>query len=845
MTFVLPLSDPRVTLAVGGGKATSLGVMLRAGLPVPDGFVVTTQGYRDFVAANDLRADREAYAAAPIPNELASEILDSWSRLGEGPVAVRSSATAEDLPDASFAGQQDTFLHVLGRDALLDAVRRCWASLWTDRAVAYRAQRGIAPDQVALAVVVQRMAPADAAGVLFTVHPVTGRADRVVINATWGLGEALVGGRVNPDTLVVEKATGRVLKETRGDKAVMTAPTVTGTAEVEVDAARRGARALSDEAAAALAALGRTLEALFGGPQDVEWAVVAGAPVLLQSRPVTTAPPPVPGDDDWPTPTRGEPQPFDFWTQQDMGERWPEPVTPLTWSVSEPLNQDILDGMVAGLREPYAGRIRWSRRAFGRVYMNEGALLRAYVHGFGMPLSMMRSGLTHPAAAPPDGEKWRWDRVLVHLPVFWRVATSWEKNVDRFEADFPRIDAWVDAFVARDVSTLSDDDVLREADDWLARVTHYVAFHSSATSLAMGSYDQLEALVGKIAGDRALAQPLVGGITGVHAAEMGPLLAEMAATLREAGLADAVLAAAPGDAVAMLRADPRAATFRDQLERFLRRHGHRGAVEAELRHPRWAEAPELVIEQLSPYLRGTASASATGAAARREEATRALEAKLGWWGRAHLRRALDRAHRFTRMRDNGQSYVVKLLMPVRMLLAELARRLAARGRLRDPDDAWFLVRDELLSAGDVQARADARRLAHAHWMSNPAPDALDAADEPAEPPPDEGDAHTLVGIAASRGVVTGVARVVLSPMEMGRLQPGEILVTRATDPGWTPVFATIGGAVLEIGGLLSHGAIVAREYGLPAVVNVPGATRRIVDGQVVTVDGTTGRVTIG
>ena len=253
---ICPLATPTLTLADAGGKGANLGVMLRAGLPVPDGFVVTTAGYRAFVGANDLApfveeqwqrlepgapasfetaaaALRTTFAAAPMPAALAAAILAAYAHLGDAlPVAVRSSATAEDLPEASFAGQQDTYLNIIGADALLDAVKRCWGSLWTARAMAYRLRQGIAPAQVSLAVVVQAMAPATAAGVLFTVNPLTGARDEIVINATWGLGEALVSGRVNPDMIVADKQTGRIKQVAIGDKAVMTAPESGGTRSI-------------------------------------------------------------------------------------------------------------------------------------------------------------------------------------------------------------------------------------------------------------------------------------------------------------------------------------------------------------------------------------------------------------------------------------------------------------------------------------------------------------------------------------------------------------------------------------------------------------------------------------
>lgn len=877
--WTLPLTAITLTLANAGGKGANLSAMVRAGLPAPEGFVVTTDAYHAFVTANALAplierrwlesasggatafeaastAIRAAFAEAPLPSTLATAIMTAYAELGgDAAVAVRSSATAEDLPDASFAGQQDTYLNVTGADALLDAVKRCWGSLWTARAMAYRARQGIAPDQVSLAVVVQIMIPATAAGVMFTVNPVTGAHDEMVINAAWGLGEALVSGRVTPDTLTVDKATGRIKHADIGAKMVMTLATDLGTTEVAVDESRRRALAIQPAQVVRLVELGHTLEALFGGAQDVEWAVAADAVVLLQSRPVTSIAAPVgpPGDDAWPELAGLPAQPFDFWTQQDLGERWPDPVTPLTWSISEPMTQQSMDRMVAGLNAPYAGKIRWCKRAFGHVYLNEGALLYAYTDGFGMPLHMIEGGLTHPGARPQNADGWKPGKVLRHLPWYWHVATGWERNVARFEAEFSTIDRWVDEFLARDLSSLSDAVLLQEARDvWFARIIDYIGYHSNATSLSMAALNQMEKFLDKHLGDASLAQMLAGGLSSVIAAEMAPELWSMAATLQALHLDDIVTTQPAADALAVLHTDPTAAPFRVQFDHFLQRHGHRCMVEAELLFPRWREAPEQVIEALAGYLRFDASQVQRGAEAmhRREVATVEVESRLNRFQRASFHRLLARLHRFARLRDNGQNYVVKLLLPMRHLYAVLGERWAARGWIVTADDIFFLVAEELTAvtaAGDpARAALDlrqivaARRAAYTYWFTQPTPDALDAMGAPVHSAAQN--EHLLIGMAASPGQVIGRARVVFSPAEAAALEAGDILVTRATDPGWTPVFSIIGGAVLEIGGALSHGAIVAREFGLPAVVNVPQATQRIRNGQMIQVDGGSGEV---
>ncbi|MEO6086066.1 MAG: PEP/pyruvate-binding domain-containing protein, partial [Umezawaea sp.] len=334
--MVLPLADPAADLSTAGGKGESLAKLANAGLPVPPGFHVTTAAYRAFVAHHDLAAKidgaphrevADLFAAHDLPPEVASGITAAYADLGEGPVAVRSSATAEDLPDASFAGQQDTFLDVSGTAAVLDAVRRCWASLWTERAVDYRARHGIAPDDVAIAVVVQRMVPASAAGVLFTADPVTGARDRLVVNAVRGLGEALVSGDADPQVLVLE---GREITE------------------------RHGEPVLDDGTALALGALGRRVEELYGHPVDVEWAVHDGEVFVLQARPITVA-----AHEEWNSSLDGD----YLWTCANLGEAIPSVMTPATWSLVEVFMSETMS-------VPRLGPHRIAGNIGGRFYLN-------------------------------------------------------------------------------------------------------------------------------------------------------------------------------------------------------------------------------------------------------------------------------------------------------------------------------------------------------------------------------------------------------------------------------------------------------------------------------------------
>lgn len=871
---VLPLASPAASADVAGGKAAGLSRLIRAGFPVPSGYVISTSAYRDFVAANGLADEVEARApglrarfeAGEIPDDIADAVLRAYREISaeaNAPVAVRSSATAEDLPSASFAGQQDTYLNVIGETGLLAAVRACWASLWNERAVAYRARQQIDSTHISMAVVVQQMVPAEAAGVLFTVNPVTGNDQEVMINATWGLGEALVGGRVDPDTLVIDKTNGTVKRQTLGDKALMTVPAQSGTVDVSVDAPQRRRPALTTTQATELARLGRDIEAAMGGPQDVEWAIAGGRVIILQTRPVTASRQPnvsaVPGDDVWPLPDERPVQPFDLWTHADMGERWPEPITPLTWSLAGATTNPNFRYALRDLGGTERDDIQWSRRFYGRVYLNEGALAEIFCQagfptslidvalGSGVPLSLRRNAPLRPV------------RLLRGAPRLLRVARQRERNATAFEVSFPRIERWVADFQTRDLGSLSDDALWQDVQGlWWPRLVQSIDQHADGTSLATGSLAILNWLVQRWGGSQQLARDLVGSIANVRAAEMAPTLWQIGQLLRQAGLAGIVLDNAPAVALARLRREPAAGPALGLLEQFLKQHGHRATIEAELLYPRWAEAPEQVIAALVGYLHGPETRDPREIEAdnrrRRDAAAFTLDARLSPLRRWIVHRLVARAQRFIRLRDNGQHYVVMLVLPARRLCAELGTRWAARGWLAQPEDVFFLDASEItriVQTGDVaasglnlRALVGGRRAAYEHWFGVSAPDVLGADGLPVTTLVEDSTGSRLVGLPVSGGRATGPARIAHSPLEAAKLQAGEILVARSTDPSWTPAFALASGLVLEIGGELSHGAIVAREFGLPAVVNVRDALNRIHAGQSITVDGTAGLVFI-
>lgn len=455
LPLVMALDDPASALETVGGKGASLARLARAGFPVPPGFHVTTGAYVDFVAHGSLREPvmaamsmvdgsdpamfetasvriGELFAGRSVPTATAAAIATAYAGLGDDvAVAVRSSATAEDLPGLSFAGQHDTFLNVRGEASVLDAVKRCWVSLWTPRAIGYRARHGIAADGASLAVVVQQLVPADAAGVLFTIDPVTGGRDQVVINANWGLGEAVAGGQVTPDIVVVDRAGGDVVDYHVGGKEVMTVPAGTGTREQATPADMRGRAVLSAEEASELTRLGLAIENLYGQPLDVEWARAGHELFVVQARPITSLAAAVPPGEQWNDSLDGD----YLWSSGNLGEAVPDVMTPATWSFM----QIFMSRAIAPPSLPgYAGY----GRIGGRFYANM-SVSASLARAVGISMSRFVT-LSEPAYGklPAPGEiprvpLRRWKIIRLMLPVIVtaaRRARTNEKRLPEFVA---------------------------------------------------------------------------------------------------------------------------------------------------------------------------------------------------------------------------------------------------------------------------------------------------------------------------------------------------------------------------------------------------------------------------
>ncbi|QDG66051.1 phosphoenolpyruvate synthase [Pseudarthrobacter sp. NIBRBAC000502772] len=888
MTYVNSLADMGAAdIAMAGGKAVGLGGLLQAGLPVPPGFVLNTAAYSHFVEANHFdariqelatlspQASPKDYAdaserirtlvtAGTMPADIAAELGAAYGRLsdarlddgGETAVAVRSSATAEDLAAASFAGQQETYLNVRGAEALSAAVIECWASLWTARAMAYRAREGIGPDSVRLAVVVQRMVEAEAAGVMFTANPANGRRDQIAISAAWGLGESVVSGSVTTDDLVVDAGTGTVLSRHTADKAVMTVYAEHGTREQPVAAARRRAPVLDDRAAAELARHGTRSADHFGAPQDIEWARTGDGFFILQSRPITALPEPAADTPDtWPVP-----YPKGMYFRASIVEQLPDPLSPLF--------ADLIDGSVSrSLRA-------LMNEAVGTNVIREDDVGLPTINGYAY-YYYRTSGMWRVM-----GKALKAVRALARGQAHMGVA-GWR------EFSHPRYERVIKDWSAKPVAELSGAELLEGVQALLdAGTVYYTAVQSviplAATSeISFGAY--YDTFVRR-EGDPPALTFILGYDSEPIRAEKS--LYDLAAWARGVpGLASAILHE-PTTALAESQrtgfppagfSEPLWQLWRPRFQDHLRRFGH-AVYNLDFASPVPADDPSALLGTVKFYLRGKGTDPHERqrlSADRREIATSRIFTRLGPRRRAAFLRLLRWAQNTAPIREDALADVGLAWPLLRRMLLELGQRLVDSAVIAEPADVFWLRHQELRSAvefglaapgapgapaavaitgadrpvraaaveerkmlwrGQVKAAAP-QLLPESRWMEKAFGSMMPA-----------GSQHQLgdiiTGTGASAGRVTAPARVLRGPQDFALMEPGEVLVARITTPAWTSLFAMASAVVTDVGGPLSHSSIVAREYGIPAVLGTGVATQRLTSGQQIRVDGDAGTVTI-
>jgi phosphohistidine swiveling domain-containing protein len=860
---VLGLEQVAAGHAAGvGGKAANLGEMLAQGFPVPAGFVITADACADAIGrlglGDELRrlrdlppgereerceAVRRRVASAEMDPGLVAEIRTAHERLlagrgGSVLCAVRSSALAEDLGGASFAGQHGTYYYV-EEATLLARVRQCWASLWGAPAVSYRAVHGIDEAAVAMAVIVQEMIPSEVSGVAFTVNPVTGARDELVIESSWGMGAALVDGRVTPDRWVLARD-GLVVRQQRiAEKRFMVAPRLPPGREARLEEIPHGDRrreTLTPELRRTIAQWSLRAEAHFGAPQDVEWAVSGERVHVLQSRPIT-----VTGREDVGRGVEGR------WVLfKPLVENSTDPLTPLTQDAFLSMRPPGLRNIRGWL---YADVDALRRLLPFDLSAEETAdLLYSFSSGAARPLRLAPARL--PLAVLAGLLGW-----LVMAVTLARSRSLPDDALDGFRALCRKVEE--DPSLGLRAVTGR----LFLYPRFVDPVSHLVLLVNASAIRFVPWMAVLRALVRRWAPAlRPDAEALLtAGSEGVLSAEMGRGLWRLAQDARRRPrVRELLLAARPERALGELLHEPEARPFLDGLYAFLAVNGHRALKEFELRSVRWEEDPAPLLGMIRNYLllEGGPQMPESRALEAREQALAELRAALAplfleralRWRERLIARAAERVRYFLKLRENSRFFHIMTFAVLRRKALQIEADLLRQGRLKCADDIFFLYGDELdsLAAGrlgwtDVEDRIRERRIEHVRLSKMGPPKTIGFA--VAEPPSvAEGGATTLEGHPASPGRYQGVARVILDPSTDLELRPGEVLVAPYTDPAWTPLFLTAGAAVVEVGSYLSHAGTVAREFGMPCVVDVTGATRLIRNGERVAVDGDRGVV---
>jgi acetylornithine/succinyldiaminopimelate/putrescine aminotransferase/predicted amino acid dehydrogenase/phosphohistidine swiveling domain-containing protein len=873
----LPVAEPgsyaaEALTAHVGRKAQSLADMMQHGLPVPEAFAVTTEAYRQMAAQPALAAaisaviamsgDRKAelelvrtlWLTLPLTDGVADSIRSAYQALGGGEVAVRSSGTAEDLANASFAGQYETYLGISGDDAVVHAVRQCWASAWADRVASYLDRKGISHDGLAMAVVVQRMVESEVSGVMFTIDPTSGVEEHVRIEACFGLGEALVSGRVTPDRFLVHRHSRQVLEAVVSRKELqMVRSPDGGVIEQVLDEVRGTERTLSDVQLAELVTLGRRVQAYYGCPQDVEWVLADGRISLVQSRPITT----IAYDG-----VEGE------WTTADFkdGGVSARVCSPYMWSLYDYIWQSSMPGYFRDIKLlRHNDPIVWGKVFYGRPYWNLGEVKRCLHLVPGFNERTFDADLGIEGLYEGDGVVIPVNPVTIAkaLPTLFALTADYKKRI----AHNKQFVAGFEALVARyeaDPGTL-DHKALTARYRRLVANDYFATESSYFYTIYNTSNSKLDFKVELDKANKQIGEPLsylklLGGLQGMR--HLDPLkdLWAMAGQVRQRPELLQVIETTPATEL-VERLQAHVPDFWTELAAFLDHHRHHSVAELDITQPRWNEDPTFVMQTLKGYVAGyDPDRDPTVMNQRQHEIYQAefrraeqyfaqkgllgIPAAKGFFGKLKLVRT------YMWWREEMRDASSRMYALIRRETLAVARMLVAEGALHHAEDVWHLTWREVLAVMEgTMSPETARTLiadrqedlsGYRHFTNPNELGRRFAIGRTASTVQADG---SLVGTPCSPGVVTARVRLVPTIQDGERLQAGEILVTKFTDPGWTPLFSSIAGVITETGGILSHAAVISREYGIPAVLAVPNATKSLQDGQWVRLDGHAGTIT--
>ena len=926
VNYTVAIKTEEDSLEKIGGKGRSLARMACNGFAVPGGFLVTADAYRRLVAEQDLQATivnlakpslvdgypnfeqsakeiSDLILAAPIPADVAQEIQAAYENLKteDQPVAVRSSANAEDLPGLSFAGQQETFLNVRGSAYVVEAVRKCWASLWTAQAMSYRHQNGIPQDSVVMAVVVQIMVPSEVSGILFTANPATGERSELIVNASFGLGEAVVGGQVTPDTFIVNRKDLSLKEQVLGPKSQQIVyDGDQGVQLVDVTAADRAVSSLSEDQLRELTSTALEIEALYQGvPQDIEWAFCDGKLHLLQSRPITNLPV-------QPIEVVWEPAPpARFVSRRQIVENMPDPICPLfeelylTRGLEAPRPKSLMVGggpMFVTINGYAYQRFDWPQifaEAEARQKRNEGVseeeieaaeynamndLIRksreAAAEHAGADIDPFRESLSDADRAAFD--EWRSTQnienldALITMPesknptyiAFGNTTANDAQLKSWFDKTKPRLEATAQKWRAFDIKSATEGELLEGIVELGIEEGRYWSDDSSHTfGVAKSTDDQLQCFLKETLPEHNFISGQF--LTGIESKTMqaNADLFDIAKLIRaDEALSYLVLVEPSARLMPALRADDNAAEVVAAIDEYLAIYGHQG-YSMDFIEPTQLEDPAALFATLKSMVRDKDydpknQAERTAAIRKKKHAEIAeLLSGLEYW---QFRFRVWLALKYNYIREEVAfrfGYTWSILRP---MVFELGQRLVDKGTLARSDDVFFLVTEELeeaIAGTGAEPRfgelADQRRAFREACKQHHPPGTLpaiaseiDAVSFKETQIKNDENSKEMRGFAVSSGQVTGKASVVLGPTEFDKMIPGSILVSPLTTPAWTQLFAHCVGLVTDVGSILAHGSIVAREYGIPAVLGVGDGTVRIKHGQTITIDGDAGIVVI-
>ncbi len=846
-----------------GGKGWNLGRLDRYGFNVPAGGVLTAKAYQGFIEGNnllkaiekitqsvnvnnigdtgveeELHLIREKIKAGHISPYVQEELTVKLKKSIDRPLAVRSSASAEDSGKASFAGIHESFLNVRGLDNILSAIKGCYASLWTPRAVAYRRKMSVRDDEVIQAVVIMEMMEAEAAGVGFTCDPRTGQEGVVLISANFGFGESVVNGTVDPDEYRLDSMLEITQKRIGCKEGKTIAGKDGGTEFVGADVSA-ASQALSDGNIRKLSLLiQRVFDSLGRGEQhqDIEWVFDGEDIALVQARPVTVLPRYTYDE------IKNQP---DIWSNANFRETMPMVQSTLNWSLTKQLwtmSVELLEGPPG---------LRFIRLYQGRAYMNLSIQQWIFYDAFGITPRQINEGFGghQPEIEINEKKPYRGIKGCKRVWRLLKLISDGQKIKKNAEKSFVKVYDFTGAILKENYKALAEKDLINKYAEIRSMFMEFMPVFMSCNATDMNPLvKSLEKFFpGK---GKAYVNALMAGEGNITSAEHGYRLVEVAEIARGDAAARKFFSVEIYNPLLWKKELPEESQFKQSFRKFLAEYGHRGVYEMDIINPRWREDPSYLLNIIRSTME-TANLNKikTGQKEKADEARREVNRRVPFHRRGLVNYLLKQALKGAELREMGKSVLIKIYESERIIFQEIGRRLAKRDILVETADIYHCTWNEIFSIlnGDWDGRGldvlVAERKARRKEIEALSPPDFIIDETPHFTSPTARSAgNVLAGLGVAAGSASGAAKIIYHPGEGQKLRTGDVLVAPSTDPGWTPLFLRASAIVVETGGFASHGSIVAREYGIPAVVNIPGVMKIIKDSQLITVDGDEGKV---